>query len=197
MLAAAALIVALGDSITFGYDLPSPSTQNYAAVYARRVHARLVDLAVPGAACSDVVYNEIPKMPLGASLVLLNCGTNDIGGFAIEADRPDGTHRVAPANDIEVSFAERDFAKALALIRSREPHAKIVLIGLRSWQRMTGPPAPQFARDVARWNAMLVSTGLTVVDLNRDPRMYDRAYFQADLLHPNVRGNAAIASDFP
>jgi lysophospholipase L1-like esterase len=193
-----ALIVALGDSITYGYGLASPPMQNYAALYAHRAHAKIVDLAVPGYQCDEVVRDEIPKMPRGASTVILNCGTNDIGGFSFTADdKPDGTHRTAPANDAEIAAAERTFARALALIRAREPQAKIVLIGVRSWQRMTGPPSPQFARDVAVWNAMLRATGLPVVDLTRDPRMYARAYFQPDLLHPNVAGNAAIASDFP
>ena len=46
------------------------------------------------------------------------------------------------------------------------------------------------------WNATLAATGLHVVDLGRDPRMYRTAYFQPDLLHPNTAGNAAIAGDF-
>jgi hypothetical protein len=61
---------------------------------------------------------------------------------------------------------------------------------------MTGIEAPQFAKDVNAWNVMLAETGLHVVNLSGDPRMYRKAYFQDDLLHPNVEGNAAIASDF-
>ena len=61
---------------------------------------------------------------------------------------------------------------------------------------MTGVEAPQFAKDVNAWNAMLAATGLHVIDVSSDPRMYRADEFQADLLHPNAEGNAAIASDF-
>ena len=82
------------------------------------------------------------------------------------------------------------------LIRRKEPAATIYLVNLRHWQRMSGAEAPQFAKDVNVWNAMLAATGLSVVDLSGDPRMYRANYFQVDLLHPNAGGNAAIASDF-
>jgi lysophospholipase L1-like esterase len=192
------LIIALGDSITYGYGLPSPATQNYAARYVERIHGKLVNLAVPGVECDDVANNEIPRMPRGASVVILNCGVNDIGGFALTPEnRPDGTKHTAPANDAELAAAKREFAHALALIRAREPGATIVLVNVRHWQRMSGGESPQFARDVNAWNTMLARTGLRVVDISSDARMYEPAFFQADILHPNVEGNAAIASDFP
>jgi lysophospholipase L1-like esterase len=197
LIAAMPLVVALGDSSTSGYGLASPSTQNYAARYTRHIHGTLANLAVPGYQCEDVVNNEIPKMPRGATVVILNCGANDVGGFGFTPEyKPDGTTRTAPANDAELAAAQQAFAHALVLIRRDEPAATIYLVNLRHWQRMTGVEAPQFARDVNAWNAMLAATGLSVVDLSGDPRMYHAAYFQADLLHPNAEGNAAIASDF-
>lgn len=192
------LVVALGGSMTSGYGLASPSTQNYAARYTQQIHGTLANLAVPGYQCGDVVNNEIPKMPRGASIVILDCGINDVGGFGYTPEyKPDGTKRTAPANDAELAAAQRIFAHALALIQTKEPAATIYLVNLRHWQRMTGIEAPQFARNVNAWNAMLAATGLHVIDLSSDPRMYRAAYVQADLLHPNVEGNAAIASDFP
>ncbi|HTU71340.1 MAG TPA: hypothetical protein VMF11_13605 [Candidatus Baltobacteraceae bacterium] len=61
---------------------------------------------------------------------------------------------------------------------------------------MTGPESPQFAKDVDAWNVTLTRTGLHVVDISDDRRMYERRYILSDILHPNVEGNAAIASDF-
>lgn len=191
------LVVALGDSITYGYGLPSPATENYAARYTQRIRGKLVNLAAPGFQCDDVVNNEIPRMPRGAAIVILNCGANDIGGFGFtDAYKPDGTKLTAAANERELRAAERTFAHALALIRRKAPNATIYLVNLRHWQRMTGAEAPRFAADVSAWNAMLEATGLPVVDISGDPRMYRHPYIQADLLHPNVEGNAAIASDF-
>ncbi len=191
------IVVALGDSITYGYGLPSPQTQNYAARYARHVRGRLFNFATPGYQCDDVVNDEIPKMPRDASVVILNCGTNDVGGFGFTpGGTPNGRVRTAPANDAELGAAERAFARALILIRKTEPKATIYLVNLRHWQRMTGPESPQFERDVSAWNAMLASTGLHVIDISNDPRMYRAEFFQTDLLHPNVAGNDAIAGDF-
>jgi lysophospholipase L1-like esterase len=192
------LVIALGDSVTYGYGLPSPATQNYAAQYVERIHGKLVNLAVPGVQCDDVANNEIPKMPRGASIVILNCGVNDVGGFALTPEnKPDGTKHTAPANDGELAVARREFGRALALIRAREPGATIILVNLRHWQRMSGGESVQFSKDVDGWNAMLVRTGLHVVDISHDPRMYDTSFIQADILHPNLEGNKAIASDFP
>jgi lysophospholipase L1-like esterase len=192
------VVIALGDSLTSGYGLSFPSTQSYAARYTERVHGRPVNLAVAGSQCEDVANNEIPKMPRGATIVILNCGSNDIGGFGFTAEgKPDGTKRTTAANDAELARAEKAFAHVLALIRAREPNATIVLVNLRHWQRMTGPESPQFAKDVNAWNAMLARTGLRVVNISTDPRMYRWAYIEPDMLHLNAAGNAAIASDFP
>ncbi|HTZ55576.1 MAG TPA: SGNH/GDSL hydrolase family protein [Candidatus Acidoferrum sp.] len=191
------LVVALGDSITYGYGLPSPVTQSYAAQYTRRIRGQLVNLAIPGSQCDGVANNEIPKMPRNTSVVILNCGSNDIGGFGFMPEgKPDGTRRTAPANDAELAEAEKAFAHVVALIRAKAPQATIYLVNLRHWQRMTASESPQFAKDVSAWNAMLLRTGLHVVDISSDPRMYEPKYILPDILHPNVEGNAAIASDF-
>lgn len=195
-LAVLTFVVALGDSLARGYGLPSPATQSYAAIFVRQVGGTLVNLATAGAQCEDVVDNEIPKMPRGASIVILHCGANDIGGFGFTAEgKPDGTKRTASANDAELVSAEHDFARAIALIRAKEPGATIYLVNLRHWQRMTGAESPQFAKDVDAWNAMLRKTGLPIVDIGEDPRMYESRYILPDLLHPNIEGNEAIASD--
>lgn len=65
-------------------------------------------------------------------------------------------------------------------------------------QRVHEPQDPRFRSDVDAWNAMLAATtGVRVVDVDRDPRMYDPANFFIDNLHPNAGGQRAIESDFP
>ena len=191
------LVVALGGSVSAGYGLASPATQNYAARYAARVRGRLVNLAEAGAQCDGIAEHQVPTMPAGAAVVILDCGTNDIGGFGYTPEgKPDGSKRTAAANDAELIEAEKSFDRALAMIRRREPHATIYLVNVRHWQRMTGPEAPQFARDVDAWNAMLAGAHARVVDIANDPRMYAERYILPDLVHPNAAGNVAIASDF-
>lgn len=189
------LVVALGDSITYGWSLPHPATQNYAASYARRVGGKLVNLAVPGFTCAQVRLT-LSKMPPNASTVVLNCGTNDIGGFgATHGGLPNGHHRIAPATPTELSAAEKDFRDIISIVRKKESRARIIAITIRSWQRMTGPEDPRFAEDVSAWNAMIRATRVHVADIAADSRMYNPGFIQEDLIHPNVAGNAAIADD--
>lgn len=189
------LLVALGDSITYGWDLPHPSTQNYAALYARRAGNRLINLAVPGYTCAQV-RERLPKMPGGASTVILNCGTNDIGGFgATPGHLPTGHHRIAPATQSQLFSAEKDFLDIVSIVRKRQPRARIVALTVRHWQRMTGPEDPRFAKDVTTWNSMIRKAGVRVVDIAADPRMYQGRFIKPDLIHPNAAGNEAIASD--
>lgn len=189
------LLVALGDSITYGWALPHPSSQNYTALYASRTGARLVNLAVPGYTCAQV-RERLSRMPAGASSVILNCGTNDIGGFgATKGALPNGHHRIAPATQTELFSAEKDFRDILSTIRKTEPRARIIVLTVRHWQRMTGPEDPRFAKDVTTWNAMIKNAGVSVVDIAADPRMYRGAFIKPDLIHPNVAGNRVIAND--
>jgi lysophospholipase L1-like esterase len=191
------LLIALGDSITYGWNLPHPPADNYAAQYAHRIGSRIVNLAVPGYACSDVLTNELPKMPRGASVVILNCGTNDVGGFGLtRAGLPDGHLRAAPASHAALHTAMATYARIIHAVHTKEPDARIILVTIRDWQHMTGPEDPRFTADVAAWNAMLRASGLKVVDVARDPRMYEPAYIHGDLIHPNLAGNTAIANDF-
>jgi lysophospholipase L1-like esterase len=195
-LASRPLIIALGDSITYGFGLPHPSTQNYAVQYARRMHSRVVDLAVPGYACVDVMQREVPKMPPGGSVVIVNCGTNDIGGFGFSADGlPDGHKRAAPATVHELQDSERTFTRMLSEIRKSERNASIIVLTLRHMQRMTGVEDSRFAADVDEWNKFIRIDGVRVVDISADRRMYQPMYFQQDLIHPNLAGNEAILDD--
>ncbi len=190
------LVVSIGDSIAYGFGLPSPSTQSYAARYARRVRARFLNLAVPGVTCADVAHDQVPKVPRDASMVIVNCGTNDIGGFGfMPSGLPDGTKRAPAATDVQLAAAERRFARMLAAVHREAPRARIALVNLRDWQRMTGTEAPQFGRDVRSWNAMLTATGLLVIDVSADRRLYRSVYLRPDLLHPNAAGHQAIGDD--
>jgi lysophospholipase L1-like esterase len=188
------LVVALGDSISYGHGLPNPAKQNYAALYTASIGGKLVNLSVPGYDCGDVLTNEVPRMPSGAAIVIVNCGINDVGGF--DFTPPDRVTRAPALTDAELATHEHTFAKLLAQIRSKEPAAKVYLVGLRHWQRIGGAEPRQFAKDVDAWNAMLAATNLTVIDLADDPKMYDPANFLRDEMHPNVAGHQAIVSHF-
>jgi lysophospholipase L1-like esterase len=191
------LVVSVGDSIAYGFGLSAPSSQSYTALYARRVGGRALNLAVPGVACVDVHNEQLRKIPHDAAVVIVNCGTNDIAGFGFYASGlPNGWQRGEPATYPELQAAERGYARLIFKLKRLAPHAQIVLVNLRHWARMTGRESPLLARDTDDWNAMLTMTGLRVVDISADRRLYSSHTIQADLLHPNAAGHAAIASDF-
>lgn len=190
------LVVALGDSITFGFGLTRPAQQNYAARYARRSHARLANLAVPGYTCVDVLQREVPKMPAGATVVILNCGINDIGGFGLQpSGLPDGHLRSAPASRAELHASETAFVRMLAAIRRRDAGARIVVFTQRHWQRMTRREDARFAADVDAWNAFIRVPGVRVVDIAADRRFALPVAMQSDLIHPNLAGHTALLDD--
>lgn len=190
------LVVALGDSITYGFGLAYPAQESYAAVYARHMHARLVNLAVPGYKCVDVLQREVPKMPSGAAIVILNCGTNDIGGFGFTpSGLPDGHLRSQPAIKADLREAEKAFARVLSAVRRREAGARILVFTVRHFQRMTNLENPQFAADVDEWNAFIHIPGARVIDIAADRRLYEPAAMQSDLIHPSLIGNNAIVGD--
>lgn len=188
------LVLALGDSITYGYGLKSPGSENYAALYAASIGGRLADLASPGYTCEDVLNQEVPHMPSGAAVVIINCGTNDVGGFDFT---PPAKVTQAPASSkLELAKAEKAFSQILARVRKKEPAATIYLVNLRHWQRISATETPQVTQRINAWNAMLVATHERIIDVSSDPRMYDRKYFQRDELHPNAAGHEIIMSLF-
>jgi lysophospholipase L1-like esterase len=188
---AAPLVVSLGDSIAYGYGLPSRTTQSYAALYAASIHGKFVNLGTPGIICQDVIDHQVPQMPARASIVILNCGTNDVGGFDFT---PAKITRAPAATAAELADSQKSFARLVTKIRAKEPGATIYVVNLRHWQRIHGPEPAQFARDVDAWNAMLAATGLHVVDIDSDARMYDDANFLPDEIHPNASGSKIIAT---
>jgi lysophospholipase L1-like esterase len=188
------LVLALGDSITYGYGLQSPGSENYAALYAASIGGRIDDLASPGYTCEDVLKQEVPHMQSGAAVVIINCGTNDVGGF--DFTPPAKVTQAPAATESEFAAAERAFAQILAQVRKKEPAATIYLVNLRHWQRISATETPQVAQRIDEWNAMLLATHERVVDVSNDPRMYERRYLQHDGLHPNAAGHKIIMSLF-
>jgi lysophospholipase L1-like esterase len=187
----APIVVSLGDSIAYGFGVPSRATQSYAALYAASIGGTLVNLGERGTICQDVIDHQVARLPSSAAIVILNCGTNDVGGFDFAP--PDNVTPAAAASPAELEASQKSFTRLVKLLRAKAPGATIYLVNLRHWQRIRGPEPTQVARNVDVWNAMLAATGLRVIDLAGDVRMYDPANFLSDEIHPNVAGNKIIA----
>lgn len=136
--------VALGDSYSSGngtgrYDLDGwcrRSSASYPALWARGHRPRAFTfLACSGAAASDVALSQALRVPGDADLVTVTLGGNDAGfSYVLRActlvtsdDLCIAAIRVGQAAAVTTSPA--GLAAALALVKRRAPHARIVVLG--------------------------------------------------------------------
>ena len=193
--------VALGDSITHGWDGSQYlTTQAYVNIVAASLGMTLVNLAIDGeqsgppitsgGADSGVLLDEVPQVPANASLVTVYTGIVDENQTAIGNDNYATTAGYYAANVRAI----------VAGIRQRAPQARIVLIAppdLMDRSPWYGVPnRSALATMVTAMKGALVATGLPVVDLECEPAMYDPANFlDGTNLHPLASGQAMIAAD--
>jgi lysophospholipase L1-like esterase len=182
-------IVSLGDSITQGVNLPDPGTQAYPYLLAAHYGASVADVAIGGAAAGsersgDVIRTQLGHVRAPCDLATLNIGTNDI--------------RLMAHGDDTVADYEADVGHIVTALRGTCTRVVVMTVIDNPWNLLaTGECAAVWATDVASENAFLRSlAGVTVVDLNADPRMHDQSSFgDPGLLHPGVAGQQYIADD--
>ncbi|GAA4030249.1 SGNH/GDSL hydrolase family protein [Allokutzneria multivorans] len=169
--------VALGDSAAAGPLIPNQdinllclrSTNNYPAIAAKSLGAKLTDVSCSGATTSDlttrrfgVLAPQLDSLSATTGLVTVTIGANDSGlfthalscinllpepiGFSC-ADRltAGGRDTVGEAVD---AWAPK-FAAALDEIRRRAPNAKVLVTGYGTYVRPNGcfPVQPVWSRD--------------------------------------------------
>jgi lysophospholipase L1-like esterase len=174
-------IYSLGDSITAGAQLADPS-QAYpfllAAHYDRPVH----NLAAGGATAVATAKDQLPLVSEPCWLGTLNVGTNDAAFMVL------GSETLA-------QFAEN--LQTIVHTLQRKCTRVVVMTAIENANSQTERFGPQDAVERAAVNAdILALSGVTVLDLNRDARLHDPAYFvQPRNLHPDQAGQTAIAED--
>ena len=182
-------IVSLGDSITQGVNLPDPGTQAYPYLLAAHYGASVADVAVGGAVAGserrgDVIRTQLGHVHAPCDLATLNIGTNDI--------------RLMAHGGYTVADYEANVVHIVTALRGTCTRVVVMTVIDNPWNNIaTGEGAAVWAIDVASENAFLRAlAGVTVVDLNADPRMHDEASFgDPGLLHPGVAGQQFIADD--
>jgi lysophospholipase L1-like esterase len=190
------LIAAIGDSITYGYELPTPSDA-YPYLVAKAIGAQLDDFAIPNTDTEDALGTQVPEIPLNATMVIVNEGTNDMWPIVVLGGWNDRPTTIGPH--------EAYYQELIAAITARVPNAELVLVNLRNYgyagttQLFEYSNAGEETVFVNEWNAMIngfvSSAGARVVDLECDPAMYEASLFNSDNVHPNVAGDVQIASD--
>lgn len=193
------LYVPLGDSIT--------AQGGYAKAIAAALGAKLLNLGIGGEFSGPfdqwndgteikyggVLADEVSKIPPEATLISLYIGTNNAWAFGV----PTFTGYLDVPNGL--AHYRADVASILAGAHAAAPHAKLVVISVPNQALRAaslGSP-PQYTQLIDGMRQVLIDTGLPLVDLERDPAMYDEANFQGPTnVHPTPAGEAAIAAAF-
>jgi lysophospholipase L1-like esterase len=209
---AAPVLVTLGDSITagaHGSEYPHKLGELIGA-------ARVTNLGIGGEFSGPMNYtvrngthmvyggvlrDQVGAIPLDATIVTLYIGTNDMW-LAREKTAPD----LSNIDDVYADAAKAYDANLKAIVsavRRRAPLARIVVADVPNPANRPVHMAEKAAmRDAESlladsMRSTILATGVTVVDLECDPAMYDDANFGGPYdVHPVDRGFKAIAADF-
>ncbi|WP_238413557.1 SGNH/GDSL hydrolase family protein [Alicyclobacillus sp. TC] len=144
-------LVALGDSITFGYNLPdtagntTPSVEAFPDWMAKQYHLSVTNLGVPGWTSKDLLLNlqqpDISSSIQHASLITLDIGSNDLLHFAARYNLLQDASTVATTYGLQLTPSEmqsgmqlvdqfkENLQATLAAIR-KESQAPIILYTL-------------------------------------------------------------------
>jgi sialate O-acetylesterase len=167
------LYVAIGDSITYGYGLSSPSRDAFPYVVGRRLGIPVLNLGIPGADARDALAFESNRVPHDATLITIFLGTND-------ADR------IRRGLFNKAQF-ERTYRTLIVEAHEAAPNARIYLLTpLTVYASRYG--VKTFIRSERSEIAQLI-------DLDRDRMLHLGESFQPDFIHPNVAGQDRIAAD--
>ncbi len=209
-------LVALGDSITFGYNLDDTDNNSVPSQYAfpylmgRADHLRVSDLGIPGWTSGDLLSAlqrpNFSRAIRGASAITLDIGSNDLLQWA-EANGLLSSGSTPPAlsqqqqseiQNIITQFG-KNFAQSIALIRS-ESSAPIVAYNLYDPFPTQSPLHPLDEQLEALVNATITqmaaaNKNVVVADAHsafNGNQLTDVRVAQGDV-HPTVAGQSVLA----
>jgi lysophospholipase L1-like esterase len=132
-------------------------------VAAKKLGAKLVNLAVGGATCEQVLSNQVPNIPVDATFITIDCGTNDF----------DHDLKDAPIHDRVIDAAHQ-----------RAPSARLIIVLLHG---VGYAPLNAHLREVA------ANYGAPVVDPNTITNVMDWPAPPGGIgLHPNAEAARII-----
>lgn len=205
-------LVALGDSISFGYDLgptntlPAPGAFPY--LIGEAGHWRVNDLGSPAWTSGDLL--AALRTPLfrsvlhGASVVTIDIGSNDILGPAVAAGllQEGATATPSPALLAELGAAVQGFGTNLpdivTLVRKEAPNARIVLYNLYNPIPSVAGPLASFAQTyIAQMNREIAtvasSSQIPLVNAYGAFSGHQATYVMLTNLHPTALGQEVLA----
>lgn len=172
-------VVFIGDSLTVGLYASTIDT-TFASLLAVRWKATLLDRVGVAGVQADGLRSAVQTMEPGANYVVLEVGTNDFV-------------KLAPGE------FNQSYRALIAALQRREPHARIVCLGLwRSADERSpsgqGPEVYDALIQAACPGPFVPLLGLFMDPANRGPANQQTFRGPSDTFHPNDRGHDAIAT---
>jgi lysophospholipase L1-like esterase len=186
------LITALGDSITLGIANTSRA-KAYPGQLGALVRMNVVNLGAKNVLTANVTTREVPLIPRGSTVVIIQVGTIDASVAA------QGVDSATAAKNVK--RFEPDFDALLSAVRQRVPRASVVVVTVRDLGR-AGIDTPLFHRSslsaaVHELNnherLYATSHAAKIVDTEVDPQWYIPAEYDGGRIHPTDAGAARLA----
>jgi acyl-CoA thioesterase-1 len=167
-------IVALGDSLTAGYQLPGSAAfpvQLERALKAKDIAVEVINAGVSGDTSAGGLARLDWSVPEGTDAVILELGANDM------------------LRGLDPAAARSALAEIVRRLKARR--IEVLLCGMRS--------APNLGPDYGRafdaiYPELAAANDLILYPFFLDGVMGDRAMMQADGLHPTAEGVAKIVT---
>lgn len=186
----AARYVALGDSMTYGYGTTNPGVYGYPYQLARADGFQVFDLGIPGEQITNMLTQEMPKVPRNANLITVMIGVNDQSyiGYGLETQQTFDT----------------DLHLTVALLHKEAPLARILMVTPIDITRIprTSPnyPVLHFEGVLEAGLAIHQEYGTLpaqICDVGGDQSYYDNLadFSPIDQFHPSNLGAQHIAMD--
>lgn len=170
-------IIAFGDSLTAGKDLPDPDTQAYPAVLEKLLNERGVKARVVNAGHSgDTTYDALNRLdysiPEGAALVLVAFGNND-------------TFQGKPLPEVEKNLAQ-------IVQRVKKKGAGVLLLSMKTFPNLGPEYAGGFEKVYAR---VAKKEDVTLVPFFLNGVASVPSMNLSDGVHPNIEGQKRMAQN--
>lgn len=150
----------------------------------------------------NFIDQEAPFVPRETTLITVFAGANEVNLITSALGAGMGGSDPTAYVDQQVATFANDFRRLMSTLRSQAPSARLLLLNVPNVAGMPflagGPRAQRQAAQRASVRMTtdvinpLAGSGVTVIDLLCDGRLYDRNNYSSDGFHPNDAGYAII-----
>jgi lysophospholipase L1-like esterase len=151
---------------------------------------------------SNMIDGELPFVDRNATLVTVFAGPNEVNTITGALGGGAGGSNPTAFIDAQVSTWTNDFATLVNGLRSRAPGARIVALNVPNVGALPSASRDSTAQKQAAQRASVrmtaginATSGITVIDLMCDARIYQAGSFSSDGFHPSDAGYAVLGGE--